>query len=122
MSKSVAKRFEAPRHQRPRIVAVSLGISEPLPRGMALPLSGHDVGTAKVLPLVSRHLDPLALLELRNFVHLRLIYGHLAVLVADPKVYVVNLILGSNNTKVSTGKVMTVIVELPNRLVGVDKL
>jgi len=89
---------------------------------LAFAFSGDHVGTAKVLPLVTRHLDPLATLELRDLVHFCLIYGHLAVLVADPKVDVVNLILGANNTKVSTGKVMTVIVELPHRLVGVDKL
>src|SRR5580698_5533137 len=57
-----------------------------------LPSSGHDVGTAKILPLVARHLHPLAVLELRDFVHLHLIDGHLAVLVGDPEVEVVDLI------------------------------
>src|ERR1700733_8643249 len=85
------------------------------------PSSGHDVRTAKILPLVARHLHPLAVLELRHFVHLHLVDAHLAVLVGDPEVDVVDLILGTDNAKVSAGKIVSVIVELPDRLVSIDK-
>src|ERR1022692_1031112 len=119
----VAKRLESARYGVPGSSSeLSLELWNRRAAAWALPFSGHDVGTAEILPLVTRHLDPLPSFELWNFVYFRLIHGHLAVLVADPKVNIVNFILGADNTKVSAGKVMTVIVELPHRLVGVDKL
>src|ERR1700724_4458979 len=98
--------------------AIRATILEPMMIGAP---SGHDMRRADVLPLVSRHLNPLAALEFRHFVHLRLIDRHLAVLVADPKIDVVYLIPGADHTKIGAGKVMAV-VELPHRLVGVDEL
>src|ERR1700674_5595433 len=83
--------------------------------------SRHYMRIAEVLPLVTRHLDPLAAFQFRYFVHLGLIDGHRAVLVADPKIDIVNLILGADDPKVGAGEVMA-IVELPHRLMGVDEL
>src|SRR5450755_2240672 len=77
--------------------------------------SGNDLGGSDILPLVTRHLDPLAAFEFRHLVYLGLVDGHGPVLVADPKVDVVDLILGADDAKVGAGKVMAVI-ELPHRL------
>src|SRR5712664_1659728 len=98
------------RHLRPDICGTAFA-----------PYLRHDMGVAEVFPLVTRHLDPLASLELGYFVHLGLIDGHGAVLVADPKIDVVNLVLGADDPKVSAGEVMAV-VELPHRLMGFDAL
>src|ERR1039458_7752823 len=80
----VAKRLESRRHQppaAPRSSELTLQLRNRCAAAWALPFSGHDVGAAEVLPLVTRHLDPLPSFELRNFVYFRLIHGHLAVLV-----------------------------------------
>src|ERR1039457_4661307 len=84
--------------------------------------SRNDVGVAQILPVVARHLNPLAILEFRDLVHLDLVHAHRAVFVADPKIDVVDLVLGAEHAKVGAGEEMAVIVELPNGLVGVDEL
>src|SRR6202789_353675 len=81
---------------------------------------GDDVRVADVLPFVARHLNPLAAFELGHFVHLGLVDGHLAVLVADPEIDVVDLVLGAGDSKIGAGEVVAV-VELAHRLVGVDE-
>src|ERR1700687_4836374 len=74
-----AKRLESARYGVPGSSSeLSLELWNRRAAAWALQLSRNDVETAEVLPLVRRHLDPLAPLEFRNFVYFRLIYGHLA--------------------------------------------
>ena len=84
--------------------------------------SGHDVRAAEILPFVARHLDPLTVLQLRYLVHFRLVHRHHAVLVADPEIDVVNLVLGADDAKIGTRKIVPIVVELAHRLMGVDEL
>src|SRR3990170_6994320 len=88
-------------------------------RGVALRLVGHL--EVHALEGVAGHLRPDAVLLHRNLVHLDICNLELAGLVVQPEVDVVIFVLAAGFAEVGAGEILTLLLQVPDRLVHLDE-